>query len=557
MFVDTSKRKTSSGKTYTRVLLRMAYREGKKVKHRTLGNLTRCSNQEIDAIRFALKNKDRLPEILSRGGHADYSSRQGLSVGSVCLVYEIAKRLGIVAALGTHRNARLALWQICARVIDQGSRLSAVRLATSHAACDVLGIDSSFNEDDLYGNLDWLCENQSRIEQRLFKQRYPDKKPRIFLYDVTSSYLEGMYNELAAFGYNRDGKKGKKQIVVGLLCDELGNPLSIEVFKGNTSDVKTMPQQIKKVAERFGCTEVTFVGDRGMIKSSVIDELGQHDNFHYITALTTPQIETLMKKGTIQLSLFDTDVVEVSDQETNVRYILRRNPVRAHEIAQSRQEKRVSIETMIVWKNQYLLEHTKAHSDVAQREVEAKIRQLKLDAWLSVTIAERTVTLTVSEEALTEESKLDGCYVIKTDLKEEVAPTQLVHDRYKDLALVEWAFRTCKTFELEMRPVNVRKETRTRGHTFVVMLAYMIVKELRNVWSAIDLTVEEALKELSTLCLTEICNNGVVVCNAIPTPRESVKRLLDEAKVIMPGALPSNGVVVATRKTLPEKRQPK
>jgi transposase len=364
-----------------------------------------------------------------------------------------------------------------------------------------------------------------------------------------------MHNELADFGYNRDGKKGKKQIVIGLLCDELGNPLSVEVFRGNTSDVKTMPQQIKKVADRFGCTEVTFVGDRGMIKSSVIDILEQHDDFHYITALTTPQIETLVKKGTIQLSLFDQHVVEVDDQQTSIRYILRRNPARAREIALSRQEKKSLLERMVEGKNHYLHDHLKAHGDVAHREVDAKIRQLKLDGWLSVTIAERTLTLTPSEDALAEESRLDGCYVIKTDLKKEVAETQLVHDRYKDLAQVEWAFRTSKTFELEMRPINVRKESRTRGHVFVVMLAYIIAKELRSVWGMIDLTVEEALNELSSLCLTEICNNGVVVCNAIPAPRQSVKRLLDEAKVILPPVLPTKGVFVATRKKLPENRQ--
>ena len=556
MFIDISRTKARSGKVYIRALLRVAYRdENGKVKHRTMGNLSHCSPREIDAIKFALKNKDRLPEILDRGGHAEYSSRQGLSVGAVFAVHEVAKRLGIAAVLGNDRQGKLALWQICARIIDQGSRLSAVRLAGSHAACDVLGIKTSFTEDDLYENLDWLCENQGRIEQRLFKRRYAENKPRIFLYDVTSSYLEGMYNALADFGYNRDGKKGKKQIVVGLLCDESGNPLSIEVFKGNTSDVKTMPEQIKKVADRFGCKEVTFVGDRGMIKSSVIDQLKEHENFHFITALTTPQIETLLKKGTIQLSLFDNDVVEVSDQEVRLRYVLRRNPHRAREVAQVRQQKKAAIERLVEKKNLYLREHPQAHVDAAHREVSTRIEKLKLHAWLSVASSERSLTLVVSEECLTEESKLDGCYVIKTDLEIEVASTQLIHERYKDLAQVEWAFRTSKTFELEMRPINVRKASRTRGHIFVVMLAYMIEKELRNLWRGIDLKVQEAINELSTLCLTEICDNGVGVCNVIPAPRESVKRLLDQANVTMPAVLPGKGIVVATRKKLPENRQ--
>jgi transposase len=555
MFIDISRVKSKSGKTYTRALLRIGYREDGKVKHRTMGNLSKCSDKEIDAIRFALKNKDRLPDILSRGGKSEYSSRQGASVGSVYTVYEIAKRLGIVHALGSDRNGKLALWQVLARVIDQGSRLSAVRLATSHAACDVLGIDTPFTEDHLYNNLDWLYENQNRIEDRLFKRRYPENKPQLFLYDVTSSYLEGLYNELAAFGYNRDGKKGKKQIVIGLLCDEKGIPLSTEVFKGNTVDVKTMPEQIKKVSQRFGGTEVTFVGDRGMIKTSIIDELEKQEGFHYITALTAPQIKTLMKNDIIQLSLFDQHLVEVSDQEENIRYILRRNPVRAKEITLSRQGKLSTVKTLVENKNLYLQQHPKAQVDISARDITTKIKQLKLDTWLSVSSQNRTLTLTTSEDLLAETSKLDGCYVIKTDLKKEIADTQTVHDRYKDLAQVEWAFRTSKTFELEMRPINVRKEKRTRGHILVVMLAYMIVKELGRLWTMVDLTVEEAINELSTLCLTEMCDNGVAVCNLIPAPRESVRRLLDDAKVVLPPILPNNGVIVATRKKLPENRQ--
>jgi len=486
---------------------------------------------------------------------SDYSSRQGLSVGAVFTVFEIAKRLGIVKALGTDRNASLALWQIIARVIDQGSRLSATRLAGSHAACDVLGIGKSFTEDDLYENLDWLSENQNRIEQRLFEQRYPEMKPQIFLYDVTSSYLEGQHNALAAFGYNRDGKKGKKQIVVGLLCDEQGVPLSIEAFNGNTADVKTMPEQIKKVAGRFDCTEVTFVGDRGMIKSSIVEELDKHDDFHYITALTKVQIETLLKNGTIQLSLFDSELVEVEDSELSLRYILRRNPVRAQEIEQARQQKKSTIDKLVKQKNTYLKEHVKARVTTALQEITGRIKKLKIDSWLSADVVERTLVLNVSTDALDEESKLDGCYIIKTDLKAAVADLNTVHNRYKDLAQVEWAFRTCKTFELEMRPINVRKETRTRGHVFVVMLAYMIVKELSSLWSAIDLKVEEALKELSSLCLTEMCDNGIAVCNVIPAPRPSVKRLLDAAEIVLPAVLPSNGVTVATKKKLQENRK--
>ena len=225
------------------------------------------------------------------------------------LIEVVARQLGIVDALGNTRNGRLALWQVLARIIDQGSRLSAVRLATSHAACDVLNLET-FNEDHLYQNLDWLCSEQSRIEDRLFRIRYKEEKPQLFLYDVTSSYLEGTQNELGAFGYNRDGKKGKLQIVIGLLCDHDGTALSIEVFRGNTRDPATMASQVAKVAQRFGGKEVTFVGDRGMIKSKQIEDLVEH-KFHYITAITKPQIEAMLKKGVIQPELFDEELAEV------------------------------------------------------------------------------------------------------------------------------------------------------------------------------------------------------------------------------------------------------
>jgi transposase len=218
--------------------------------------------------------------------------KQGVSFGAVWTVYHVARRLGIEKALGTTREGKLALWQVIARVIDQGSRLSAVRLAMSHAACDVLGL-GPFDEDTLYENLDWLAGAQASIEDRLYAQRIKPQPINLFLYDVTSSYFEGTHNALAAFGYNRDGKKGKMQIVIGLLCDEDGYPVSIEVFPGNTHDPHTLAVQLTKVQARFGVQAITFVGDRGMIKGQQIEDLAQQ-GFHYITAITKPQIEKLL-----------------------------------------------------------------------------------------------------------------------------------------------------------------------------------------------------------------------------------------------------------------------
>jgi len=545
MYVDTCR----TGK-YIRHLLRESYREGGKVKHRTIANLSDCAEEEINAIRLALQHKH---DLVSHIAASDFfSTRQGLSVGSVWLVNDIARQLGISDALGPSRDGKLALWQVIARVIDQGSRLSAVRLAGSHAACDILGI-GSFNEDHLYANLDWLCNNQADIEYRLFKVLYPETPPRLFLYDVTSTYLEGEFNELAAFGYNRDKKKGKMQIVVGLLCDEWGRPLSIEAFTGNTQDTATFDSQVRKAAERFGCSEVTFVGDRGMIKSRQIEELAGR-GFHYITAITRAQIETLLSKDIIQMELFDSELAEV-ETEKELRYILRRNPLRAEEIHKSREQRFDRVWRELKIQNEYLATHSRAKGEVALNRIIAKIVNLKLSEWMSCTLNGRTISLSINQEALVESMKLDGCYALKTDLPKKDFSKEIIHDRYKDLARVEWAFRISKTVELEMRPVNVRNANRTRGHALVVMLAYRIVLELSKRWHDIELTVEEAINELSSLCATEILVDGKPRCNDIPQPRPSVEALLSAARVRLPEALPCSGTVVATRRKIVKNRR--
>ena len=546
MYIDASTVRQGD-KTYTRYLLRESYREGKKVKHRTIANLSKCSPEEIAAIRLALRHKKDLTQLT--GQSKVVSLRQGLSVGAVWLIYDMARQLGIAEALGTTRQGKLALWQVIARVIDQGSRLSAVRLAGTHAACDVLGL-GKFDEDDLYDNLDWLCENQAAVEDKLFRRR--PGNPGLFLYDVTSSYLEGTENELSAFGYNRDGKKGKRQIVIGLLCDESGVPISVEVFTGNTQDPRTFASQIQKVAERFGGGEVTFVGDRGMIKSEQVKELGTH-GFHYITAITKPQIETLLKGGLIQMDLFDQGLAEVTGVD-GIRYVLRRNPARAEEIRKSREDKLLSLRKGIDKKNEYLKDHPRAKAKPALDKLQDKCKRLKLSKWASVSAEGKEIFLSTDHGALEEEAKLDGCYVLKSDLSGEVATKETIHDRYKDLSFVESAFRSSKTVQLELRPIHVRLATRTRGHVFVVMMAYRIIQELAVRWEHLDVTVKEGIDELATLCANEVSFNGKEQCNQIPQPRASIKRLIEAGHVQMPEVLPSKGVIVTTKKKLTSRR---
>src|SRR5256884_3917232 len=404
MYVDTS-HITRGGKTYTRHLLRESYRAHGKVLHRTIANVSHCSEAEIAALRLALRHKEDLEHL---GTIQDaVTLKQGLSFGAVWTVYHVARRLGIEKALGTTRAGKLALWQVMARVIDQGSRLSAVLLAMAHAACEVTGL-GPFNEDAVYENLDWLASAQAAIEDRLYVQRTKTKPIPLFLYDVTSSYLEGTHNALAAFGYNRDGKKGKRQIVIGLLCDEDGHPVSIEVFPGNTQDPQTFAAQINKVKARFDVHEITFVGDRGMIKGQQIADLAQQ-GLHYITAITKPQIEKLLKQGTLQLDLFDQELAEVLADE-GVRYVLRRNPVRAQEVRANRQSKLATLQAQVAKQNQYLADHPRANAQAALQKLVATAKHLRIADWVELTVADRAMTLTINEDARTAAAKLDGCY---------------------------------------------------------------------------------------------------------------------------------------------------
>ena len=551
MFID-SCTYAVKGRTYTRHLLRESFREDGKVRHRTLANLSHASSEEIQAMKLALKHKHDLQQLGNI--NQDIRVQQGCSVGAVILLWQVAKRMGIVKVLGNTQEGKLALWQVLARAIDQGSRLSATRLATTHAACDVLGLDD-FNEDDLYENLDWLANNQDRIEDKLFRARYETEKPKLYLYDVTSSYFEGSCNELAAFGYNRDKKQGKKQVVYGLLCDPDGCPISIQGFPGNTADTKTFGQQVHKVAHRFGGQSVTLVGDRGMIKGPQIEQLQaeQDHDFHYITAITKPQIESLLEHGTIQLELFDEIVSEIITDD-GYRYVLRRNPCRAAEMASTRESKLARIEKFVKEQNTYLADHSRASTSVAQKKTEQKLKRLKLPE-MTIQCDDRTLALSKNESAWAEAAKLDGCYCLTTDLTKEDATKETIHDRYKDLSQVERAFRTSKSVHLEARPVYVRKASRTRGHLFVVMLAYLLVQELAKCWHRIDTTVEEGIHELTTLCTTQVIVKDSPMLHNIPVPRPTIERLLEAAQVELPSQIASRGATVSTRKKLTEERK--
>jgi transposase len=556
MFVDDSTY-TRNGKTYRRVLLRNSYRVNGKVRHDTLANLSRSSDKDIDAIKFALKHKKHSNAFVSLPDNV--KTKQGRAVGAVWVFAQLAKRLGITKALGSSRDAKLSLWLMMAALIGQGSRLSAVRLAQRHAVCDVLNLDA-FNEDDLYQAMDWLASRQNHIEHSLCTHRYAETKntPTLYLYDTTSSYLEGTHNELGAFGHCKDKKKGKMQIVVGLLTDDAGRPISVEVFTGNTQDQQTVGDQITALAQRFGVEKVTFVGDRGMIKSGQIEALhGQQ--FRYITAITKAQVKKLIREEVLSLSLFDDTLCEVTlsedgAPETPLRYVLRRNPVRAREIAAVRKSKIATLHALIHQKNRYLKDHPRAQVEVAQREVEAKAGKLKIAKWTQIGTEARTLLLTENEEKRDEEAQLDGCYVIKSDLPANEANAATIHARYKDLKEVEWAFRTMKTTLIEMRGIYVRKELRTRAHVFIIMLAYLMAYELRRQWTELEMTIEEGIEELASIG-TVVVEIAGTRCQTIPEPRPQGQHLLEELDLTLPDAMPHRDIQISPRKQIKDARR--
>ncbi|NOY49815.1 MAG: IS1634 family transposase [Chlorobi bacterium] len=504
MFIQRTRRKAKD-KVYHSVVLMENYREGKKVKHRTIATLTKWPKQIVDDLEKLLKGK----AVVSMD---DMELSNGKAYGAIQVIRHIADDLGISQALGKSKQAKLAMVQIAGRIIAQQSRNHIANQWVKSQDIDGVFNVSDFNEDSLYANLDWLSENQRRIEKKIFKHRYKDKKVKeMFLYDVTSSYFEGTQNELAAYGYNRDKKKGKMQIVVGLMLDSEGCPLTIEVFEGNTGDTKTVSSQLKKLKETFGVERVVFVGDKGMVKSAQMDEMASGKyKWGYLTTITKAQIRTLIDRNIIQLQLFEDEMIEVQDQD-GVRYILRKNRYRAEEIANNRQERVERGEGFVKSQNQYLQEHPRASAEVAQARIEEKLSQLKLKGIISIEKEDRKFNIGIDESKKEKQAELDGCYVVKTEVPKQELDTKVAHDRYMDLGLVEYAFRTMKTTIEELRPIFVRKKDRTRGHVLVVMLAYMITKYISDKIHHLEYTRKFAIASLDKIQYIEYTFKGKVI----------------------------------------------
>jgi transposase len=515
------------------ILLREGYREGKKVNTRTLANITHWPAQRVEALRRCLKG-----EFDGVGTESEPVSDRIFAV--LFVLKELAQRLGIAPALGTKPLAKLALFLILARVAHQGSRLSAVRWAEEHAVAEVLGI-AKFDEDDLYDALDWLAENQEKIENKLYRTyvNKVGKPPVLVLYDVTSSYLEGEQNELAEYGHNRDGKNGKKQIVIGLLTADDGEPLAVKVFKGNTADPVTVADQVEILKNRFKIEEVVFVGDRGMVKSKGKAALTDK-RLKYITALTDPQVRKLLKKDVIQADLFEETAQEV--EYGDLRLVLRRNEAVLRKEANRRRDKLEKLQQLVEARNEFVKGSQRADPQAGLRKLSAWTKSHKLSSFVTLFVEQRRLSVVMDDEKQADAALLDGCYVIETDVAKEKMGAVTVDQRYRDLQKVERNFRNMKTFLLEVRPIYVRKKSRTIGHVFAVMLALKLCRELeaclKQAFGTTEegdnaLTIKDALLSLSRMCFQRHETAGQEFLK-LPRPDEKQEAIFKALGVLPP-----------------------
>src|SRR2546427_1765514 len=556
MFIAEVISKGKQGKSYTSILLRESYRLGSAVKSKTLAVLTHLPVHVLEAVRRAVAQPADSLAKLDAASDGSVRLRQAESFGALWTVEQIAQRLGIKKALGVTHEAELSYWQVLARVLRPGTSLLAmVRLASTCAAAALLGWHRAFTEDDLYTNGAWLEGRHAVIERRLWQTRPAPPKDQLFLYDVTSSYLEGDYNALAAWGYNRDHKQGKKQVVIGLLTDSQGEPVSIQVYRGNTRDLKTFGQQVHKIKKELGCQGVTLVGDRGMIRTDQ-KAAAQKAQFHFVTALTKPQIQKLLAAQVLQLELFEEKVQEVLGEDGR-RFVLRRNPVRQEELQRARGQKQQALEATLKKANTYLEEHPRAKVATQRRRLAARLESLKVQDWLKLTVNQQRLVLSLDAPALKVAAQLDGCYVVETDLKTAQADAQTIHDRYKDLAFVERDFRTLKSGHLEFRPWFVCTEDNTQAHALTSMLALKVRRQLERAWWSLEVTVEEGLRELERLCVMELVHSqsGKVVARQVPQPSARQQQLLDALKLDLPATVPEAEVTVGTRKKINQVRK--
>jgi transposase len=466
------------------VLLRQSYREGGKVRKRTLANLSKLPDETVEGLRIllkggqAIKNLEDAFEIIRSRPH-----------GHVAAVLGSLRKIGLeqIISADPTRERNLVVAMIVARIIDPSSKLATCRGLNPETCTSTLGEllgVARADSDELYAAMDWLLEQQSCIEQSLAKKHLTEGT--LVLYDVSSTYFEGETCPLAQFGYSRDGKKGKLQIIFGLLCNAQGCPVAVEVFEGNIADSTTLATQIEKVRTRFGIKRVVFVGDRGILTEARINqELKTVEGLDWITALRAPQIRQLVEQEYLQLSLFDErDLAEISSPDyPGERLIACRNPLLAAERASNREALLQATEIeldKIVAAVQREKRPLKGAANIGLR-VGKILNRFKMAKHFRLEITDNSFRYERDTRNIGAEAALDGIYVIRTSVSHELFDSPETVRAYKSLSTVERAFRSYKTVDLKVRPIYHRLAVRVRAHVFLCMLAYYVEWHMRSV----------------------------------------------------------------------------
>ena len=464
------------------ILLRESYRDGDKIKKRTLLNLSDWPQERVAGLRMLLKGGTVLPKDQDA-----ITILRSLPHGHVAAALGTARKIGLDRLLGPDGNRcrDLVLALAVNRILDPGSKLAAARALSPETASSSLGEQLALgvvDEDELYSALDWLAVRQPAIEATLAKRHLTGGT--LVLYDVSSSYLEGRCCPLAQFGYSRDGKRGKRQIVYGLLCAADGCPVAIEVFVGSTADPATLTSQVTKLKERFALDHVVLVGDRGMITQARIGNDLKAAGLDWITALRAPAIKALREAGALQMSLFDQrDMAAITAPEfPGERLIVCRNQALAAERTRKREDLLAATErdlariaAAVARKRQPL----RGRAEIGL-EVGAVLDKHKMAKHFVLDITDTSFGFSRKIEQITEEAALDGIYVVRTSLPAAALDDAGTVRSYKSLSLVERAFRCLKTVNLQIRPVYHWLAERVRAHVFLCMLAYYLEWHMRQ-----------------------------------------------------------------------------
>lgn len=460
------------------VLLREGQREGKKIHKRTLANLSDWPRQKIEAFRRLLRDEPLVSP------HDLFITERTRAHGHVEAILGTIRKLGLDSMISAKRcrERDLVIAMIAQRLIDPCSKLATTREWHTTTLAEELSVQDA-TENDLYAAMDWLLERQGRIEKKLAKRHLVDGS--IVLYDVSSSYYEGHTCPLARFGHDRDGQKGLPIIVYGVLTDEEGCPVAIEVYPGNTGDPTTVADQVEKLRKRFDLARVVLVGDRGMLTQPQINKLKEHPGMGWITALTTVTIRGLLKNGALQLSIFDkTNLAEITSPDyPGERLVACYNPLLGEERGRKRGELLQATDKALAKIAKDVARRTK--KPMTESEIGFKVGKTlgryKMGKHYDYTIRNGTLQWARREAAIEQEAKLDGIYIIRTSEQKERLSAENTVRSYKGLSQVERAFRCLKgIFDLLVRPIRHRTETRVPAHFFLCLLAYYVEWHMRR-----------------------------------------------------------------------------